>query len=164
VTSESAVSEKTMSDENKTGTAVLVGLGVIGAATLACHFLCKTEKIGAVSDEEAAAITVDYMGPGDVLIPDENLEKWLRRHSRWTRRSFNGVDSLVRLFSYHGLDEADRFYKQLVRVSDQYNHHPHVRRYTSGGLFVADVAWSSHDVGGITSRDTQMAERTDALI
>lgn len=35
-----------MSDENKTGTAVLVGLGVIGAATLATHFFGKSEKRG----------------------------------------------------------------------------------------------------------------------
>jgi hypothetical protein len=40
--------ERIMSDE-KTGTAVLVGLGFVGIATLASYFLEKSERIGIVA-------------------------------------------------------------------------------------------------------------------
>ena len=46
-----------MSDENKTGMAALVGLGVIGAAALATHFLGKSAAFG-------AAKTNPYWGLG----------------------------------------------------------------------------------------------------
>jgi 4a-hydroxytetrahydrobiopterin dehydratase len=149
---------------SESGKAALVGLGVIGAATIATHLLDRGVGLGAVRGIgdllDLAPVTVDYMGPGNVKLNDADLSVWQSRHPGWSRGRVAGRDCIIREYSFRSRKAARRFAEQLSEVSDQYNHHPMIEYHEDS----IEVMWFSHDVGGITSRDTAMAERTDALI
>ena len=155
-------------DKISTFTCALAGLGVIGLATVGCWAWCRKDEIsiGALvgGSDEIEPITVDYMGPGDVLISNEDLHQWLARHPGWRKTMRPGSRyALARAFSFDS-PASESFKSRLDTLANQYNHHPEMDVRPSGKNSVTvRVGWISHDVGGITSRDTQMAERTDAL-
>ncbi len=67
--------------------------------------------------------------------------------------------ALVREFELSSFPEAIAFVERLAELAESENHHPDIdiryRRVT--------VRWTTHDEGGITERDRDMAERTSAL-
>ena len=54
---------------------------------------------------------------------------------------------------------ASEFVARVAKVADELNHHPEIR------LGYGSVAFelSSHDAGGVTDRDVELAERIDAI-
>lgn len=68
-------------------------------------------------------------------------------------------DALVREFEFASFPEAVGFVDRLAEAAESANHHPDIDiRYRK-----VTVRWTSHDTGGITERDREMAERTSAL-
>jgi 4a-hydroxytetrahydrobiopterin dehydratase len=68
-------------------------------------------------------------------------------------------DALVREFELPSFMEAIAFVDRLAEIADAENHHPDIDiRYRK-----VTVRWTTHDAGGITDRDRELAERTSGL-
>ena len=69
----------------------------------------------------------------------------------WTREG----DALHKTFSFKGFPEAVAFIGRLVEPAEAMNHHPNVDlRYNR-----VIVSLSTHDAGGITALDFELAQR-----
>lgn len=67
--------------------------------------------------------------------------------------------ALVRCFEFEGFPEAMRFVNAVARASEKAQHHPDIDiRWNR-----VQLLWVTHDAGGLTQRDFEMAKRCDAL-
>lgn len=67
--------------------------------------------------------------------------------------------ALVKTFAFADWGAALGFAVRVGVAAEKRDHHPELR--VSWGKVA--VAWSTHDAGGITALDTEMAERTEQL-
>ena len=68
-------------------------------------------------------------------------------------------DQLVAAYTTADFRSAVRLLDAVAVVADELNHHPDVRL----GWGHVEFALSSHDAGGVTSRDLELARRIGAL-
>src|SRR5690348_4025725 len=91
-------------------------------------------------------------------LSDEAIEAFLSTHPGWARGG-EGQGTLRRTFSFPDYPAGIAFAVRVGFAAEARNHHPDIHV----GYARVEVAWSTHDAGGITALDTEMAERTDAL-
>lgn len=88
----------------------------------------------------------------DVLADDEIDE---RAPSEWERES----DEIVRRYEFEEYLDGVAFASEVGEVADEEFHHPEIRiRYDE-----VEVRLTSHEEGGVTEQDIDMAERFDSL-
>ena len=91
-------------------------------------------------------------------LSDEAIAAFVGGHPGWERAE-GPPEALVRSFTFDDYAAGIAFVVRVGFAAEARDHHP--------DLFVGwrrvRVAWSTHDAGGITALDTEMAERTDAL-
>ena len=68
--------------------------------------------------------------------------------------------SLQRQFSFQDFVAAWGFMSKVALLAERMNHHPE----WSNVYGRVEIRLTSHDVGGITSRDTRLAAEIDALV
>ena len=84
---------------------------------------------------------------------DESIDGWLENHPKWTRDG----EVLRRSFKFPAFRNAIVFVNRLASLADDADHHPDIDiRYDR-----VHVGLSTHSAGGITDKDTAMAERID---
>lgn len=84
---------------------------------------------------------------------DATIADWLEGRSGWTRSG----DALVKNFKFASFRDAIVFVNRLATLADDANHHPDIDiRYDK-----VRVSLSTHDEGGITDKDTGMAEQIE---
>lgn len=84
---------------------------------------------------------------------DASIEDWLAGRSGWRRSG----DQLEKTFAFDSFRDAIVFVNRLATLADQANHHPDIDiRYDR-----VRVGLSTHDEGGITEKDTALAEQID---
>jgi 4a-hydroxytetrahydrobiopterin dehydratase len=68
--------------------------------------------------------------------------------------------ALERTFELPSFQEAIAFVNRVAELAEAENHHPDVavsyRKVT--------LRWTTHSAGGITDRDRELAQRSDALV
>lgn len=69
-------------------------------------------------------------------------------------------DTINRSFKFRNHVEAMGFVVRVAIVAEVLNHHPDLRIVYNQ----VQLRLSSHDVGGVTDRDTELARRVDALV
>ena len=68
----------------------------------------------------------------------------------WSRKG----DALAKTFSFPRFADGIRFVQRVAEIADRMNHHPDIDiRYTN-----ITFALSTHDAGGITQRDFDLAK------
>lgn len=88
-------------------------------------------------------------------IAPEALDRFLREHPSWRVEG----EVLSRTFEFEAFAAGIRFVDRLAIEADRVDHHPDIDiRYTK-----VRVALTTHDAGGLTSRDTTLAARAEAL-
>ncbi len=90
------------------------------------------------------------------LDPTE-LGAWCNAHPGW---GVQGTEALVRTFAFADFASALAFVVRLGCHAEKRDHHPDVEL----GWGRASVRWSTHDAGGITSLDLELAELSDSLV
>jgi 4a-hydroxytetrahydrobiopterin dehydratase len=95
------------------------------------------------------------MGRPQKLNPDV-VDAWLTKSGGWERV---GEGALARTFKFADFASALAFVVKLGCASEKRDHHPDVEL----GWGKARVLWSTHDAGGITQLDLDMAEATNKL-
>jgi 4a-hydroxytetrahydrobiopterin dehydratase len=88
-------------------------------------------------------------------LTDEEVRSALEQLPAWGREE----DEIVREFELPTFPEAIEFVVKVGDLAQAADHHPDLDiRYTK-----VRVALTSHDEGGLTSRDTGLAKKIDAL-
>lgn len=88
-------------------------------------------------------------------LPPAAVDGWLAAHPGWAREG----EALVRSYELEDFGAAVAFTVQLGFVAEKRDHHPEVLI----GWGKARVLWTTHDAGGITELDLELAEATDKL-
>ena len=83
------------------------------------------------------------------------VDAWLGQHTGWAREG----EALVRTFQMADFGAALGFAVRLGMVAEKRDHHPDILI----GWGKARVLWSTHDAGGITQLDLDLAEITEKL-
>ena len=82
------------------------------------------------------------------LLTDEEIES--RLPSGWTRED----DEIVRTYEFDDYLEGVAFASEVAELADEEFHHPEmIVRYDE-----VEIRFTSHEAGGITEDDIQMAE------
>ena len=68
--------------------------------------------------------------------------------------------SLKRAFTFKDFHEAWSFMSWVALLATQYNHHPE----WSNVYNRVQITWTTHDVGGISNLDVQLAQKIDAYL
>lgn len=84
------------------------------------------------------------------------VDAWLAQHPGWARE---GEGALVRTFEMPDFAASLAFAVRLGMLAEKRDHHPDI--LIAWGK--ARVLWSTHDAGGITQLDLDLAQATDAL-
>src|SRR5580693_2360673 len=84
------------------------------------------------------------------------VEAFLSTHEGWAR---TGPDALSRAYSFADFSAALGFVVRVGLAAEKKDHHPDIEL----GWGKARVRWSTHDAGGITALDLELAEMTDSL-
>lgn len=88
-------------------------------------------------------------------LDQSTVSAWLEAHPGWAREH----EALVKAFKTKDFAEALAFAVRLGMIAEKRDHHPDILV----GWGKARVLWTTHDAGGITRLDLEMAEATDSL-
>ena len=80
----------------------------------------------------------------------------LKKLSKWT--SVKGRDAIARSFKFENFKEAFGFMTRVALLADKMDHHPEWFNVYNK----VDVTLSTHDAGGVTQNDIDMATAMDA--
>ena len=97
------------------------------------------------------------MRPGK--LDHETLAKWLGSHAGWEKTQAGGQEAIARTFAFDDFSAALGFVVRVGMAAEKRDHHPDVEL----GWGRARVVWTTHDQKGVTSLDTELAEKTDSL-
>lgn len=88
-------------------------------------------------------------------LSDAEVQGWLKGHPGW---ALDG-GMIRRTFSFPDFREAMAFVNRVADAAEAADHHPDIDiRYSKVTLGLV-----THDAGGLTRRDTQLAEVADGL-
>lgn len=83
----------------------------------------------------------------------ESIEGWLKSRSGWTRKA----GALRKEFSFDSFRDSIVFVNRVATLADSADHHPDIDiRYDT-----VAIGLSTHDAGGITEKDLDLAEQID---
>ena len=83
------------------------------------------------------------------------VDSWLSANPGWTREG----DAIVRAYKLADFGAALGFAVRLGLVAEKKDHHPELLL----GWGKARVLWTTHDAGGITVLDIELAMRMESL-
>jgi 4a-hydroxytetrahydrobiopterin dehydratase len=84
------------------------------------------------------------------------VDSWIAKHAGWARA---GDNALARAYKFKDFSAALGFVVRVGLAAEKADHHPDVEL----GYGKARVLWSTHDAGGITQLDLELAETSDTL-
>lgn len=89
-------------------------------------------------------------------LSDLEIQRALGRLSGWARRG----DTLTKTYTFGTFADGIAFVNRVAKAADARNHHPDIDiRYTKITCML-----STHDAGGITSADLELAEEIEKAV
>jgi 4a-hydroxytetrahydrobiopterin dehydratase len=70
-----------------------------------------------------------------------------------------GREAIARTFTFKDFNEAFGFMTRAALVAEKRDHHPEWRNVYK----TVEVAMTTHDAGGVTARDVELAKAMDAI-
>jgi 4a-hydroxytetrahydrobiopterin dehydratase len=89
-------------------------------------------------------------------LDDATIDAWVATHAGWERVH---QKSLAKEYKFADFGSALGFVVRLGCAAEKKDHHPDVEL----GWGRAKITWSTHDAGGITQLDLDMADATERL-
>ncbi len=96
--------------------------------------------------------------PANPLLDPSDRGAWPRALPDWTLHPDHG-GRLTRAFTFDGFPQAFAFMTQVALAAEKRDHHP---EWTNVYDRVT-VTWTTHDAGGLTRKDLDMAAVCDAV-
>ncbi|WP_338444937.1 4a-hydroxytetrahydrobiopterin dehydratase [Pelagerythrobacter marensis] len=90
-------------------------------------------------------------------LTDSEREELLRRHPEWSL--VRDGDAIQRTFRFADFNEAFGFMTRVALLADKADHHPE----WSNVYNRVEIVLTTHDAGGLSRRDAEMAKAIDAL-
>lgn len=92
------------------------------------------------------------------LIPESEYDKWLRKTPEWEVNAKK--KRISRLFEFDEFMDGIDFVNSVAEIADESGHHPDIDiRYSN-----VRCSLTTHDKGGVTKLDFEMALRIDTLV
>jgi 4a-hydroxytetrahydrobiopterin dehydratase len=92
------------------------------------------------------------------IIPNDEMEKWLRKSPEWELRPKS--KSISRVFEFDEFMDAIDFVNSVAEIADESGHHPDIDiRFTN-----VRCSLITHDKNAVTKLDFEMASRIDTLV
>jgi 4a-hydroxytetrahydrobiopterin dehydratase len=89
-------------------------------------------------------------------LSDLEIQRALGGLAGWTRRG----DTLTKTFNFERFPDGIAFVGRVAKIAEDMNHHPDIDiRYTKVAMTL-----STHDAGGITQSDLDLAGRIDSAL
>lgn len=88
-------------------------------------------------------------------LPAAVVDAWLAANAAWAREG----DALTKSFRFPDFASALAFTVRVGMIAEKRDHHPDVHL----GWGKARVVWTTHDAGGITDLDLELAKATDGI-
>ena len=92
-----------------------------------------------------------------VLTGTDRVDNLKKLHSDWT--PVEGRDAIQRKVQFDNFVDAWTFMSGVAVVAEKMNHHPEWFNVYNN----VDITLSTHDAGGLTSNDIQLAQTIDKL-
>ena len=90
------------------------------------------------------------------LIPADELDAALKKCPEWEIEG----ETITRTIEFEEFSEGIDFVNDLAEIAEEAHHHPDIDiRFTR-----ITVALTTHDIGGVTELDIQLAQRIDNLV
>lgn len=83
----------------------------------------------------------------------ESIRGWLSGRKGWKRRA----NRLTKEFTFNHFRDSIVFVNRVATLADTHQHHPDIEVRDG----TVTLTLSTHDVGGITERDLELAEQID---
>ena len=84
---------------------------------------------------------------------DASINDWLAERKGWSREG----DTLTKTYAFPAFRDSIVFVNRVATLADRADHHPDIDvRYDK-----VRIGLSTHDAGGITEKDTALAEKID---
>src|SRR4051794_29687545 len=104
--------------------------------------------VGRATTDEQAVTRMTTLG-------DEEIGRWLEGHAAWRREG----DAIRRDVECSSFPAAIELVRAIAEVAEQRDHHPDIDiRWRT-----LHIALSTHSEGGVTAKDTALAETIDGL-
>ena len=87
----------------------------------------------------------------------EARKQALAKLNGWTEAS--GRDAIAKTFVFKDFNEAFGFMSRVAMVAEKADHHPEWKNVYK----TVEVVLSTHDAGGLTAKDTALAEAMDKI-
>jgi 4a-hydroxytetrahydrobiopterin dehydratase len=91
-----------------------------------------------------------------VKLERQQVAEQLQRLPHWTLQG----DQIERLLTFENFVDAMIFVNRVAEIAEELGHHPDIRIVYNR----VTLALSTHDAGGLTQMDFQMAQRIDSLL
>lgn len=91
-------------------------------------------------------------------LTEEERESWLAALPNWTPA--RGGDAIERKFKFADFSEAFGFMTRVALLAEKRDHHPEWFNVYNR----VEITLTTHDAGGLSLRDVEMAEAIDALV
>lgn len=72
----------------------------------------------------------------------------------------DGRDAIIRRFTFDDFNQAFGFMTQVALLAEKADHHPEWANVYNR----VDILLTTHDAGGLSARDIEMAQAIDALV
>jgi 4a-hydroxytetrahydrobiopterin dehydratase len=90
-----------------------------------------------------------------VKLERQQVAEQLQRLQHWTLQG----DQIERLLTFENFVDSMIFVNRVAEIAEEEGHHPEIRIVYNRVTLVL----TTHDAGGLTQKDFQMAQRIDAL-
>ena len=90
-----------------------------------------------------------------VKLDRQQVAEHLQKLPKWTLQG----DQIERQLTFENFVDAMVFVNRVAEVAEELGHHPEIRIVYNR----VNLALSTHDAGGLTQKDFQMAQRIDSL-
>lgn len=91
-------------------------------------------------------------------LTQEERDRSLSTLPEWTLA--RGGDAIARKLQFANFSEAFAFMAQVALLAEKHDHHPE----WSNVYNRVEIELTTHDAGGLSSRDIEMAKAIDALV
>ena len=93
-----------------------------------------------------------------IVLDDTDRAAFFKTHPNWQR--VDGRDAIRRDFAFPDFNAAFGFMTRVALLAEAMNHHPE----WSNVYNRVSITLSTHDAGGLTDRDTRLAQAIDGLL
>ena len=94
--------------------------------------------------------------PRPALLERPRVDQWILSHPGWARE---GDAAITKRFAFADFSAALAFVVRVGLAAEKHDHHPDLTL----GWGYATARWSTHDAGGVTDLDLQLADICDGV-